>query len=316
MSVTLRQAPPAPRRIGLALAGTALVLAALGAAWAAPWIEPGALGTRALQPMAPAPGTDLTLLLAGWLPLAPEPALWAASWFAGPLLLCAALAAGHARPLAGAAVGLAACLNPLALHAMSSGWGLGAPALFVLTTQLIALPGRPHHRGLPLLGVALTLAAAGVPGARGLGLPVFAVLWLAAPRPWRGGTMRALYLTAFFLPAAWLATMAYLAWLSGAPSPAPAPGGAEDAWHLALGVTLATACAPGLAVAAPRRLEAVAVLGLSALAFVAPGVPDGLAVFVAWSGQAADALRRGGAGPLWALTAGTLASGGAVWLLA
>ena len=300
MSATARDA----RRAGPAvLSGAALTAAALWAAWAAPW--QAGIAARG--------GTDLTALVAAALPMAPAPSAWAASWFGAPALLGAALLAGQRRPLLGAAVGLAACLNPLALHAYASGWGLGAVGLFVLAAQLVALPDRPDHRGQPLLGAGAMLAAASVPGAPSLALPFFAVLFLAARRPWAGGTMRALYLTAFAMPAAWFATLAYMGARGGAIAVQGAPG---DLWHFALGTGLAAACAPGLVAEARARPEGLAVLGLASFAFIAPGVPDTLAVFTAWSGGAAACLRHGGAARICGLAVGTSASAGAVALLA
>ena len=316
MSVTAQPRPrPALPAVAHALAACGL-LAASWAASAAPWQAPGLIDAGAGAPAALAPGADLTALLASLLPLAPGPALWAMSWFGVPLLFGATLLAGHRRPAICVLVALCACANPLALHACASGWGLAAGGAFVAVAQLVGLPERTHDRGLPLLGAGLVLAAASVPGSGALALPLFGVLWLAAPAPWRKGTMRAVYLTAFALPAAWFGTLAYFGWQSGAPAPAPIASGSTDGWHLALGAMLACACAPGLLAEGRARPAGLAVLGLSALAFTAEGVPDQLAVWIAWCGQAAACLRRGGPGQLALLAFGTLGSAGAAFLLA
>ena len=315
MSVTARTERAAWPDAVQGVAGTVLVAAALTAAWLSPWSAVGGIAARVAQGWGLAPGTDATLLSSGALPMDPAPALWAASWFGAPLLLGAALLAGQARPLLAAAIGLAACLNPLALHAYASGWGLAAPALFAFAVQIVRLPQRPYLRGMTLAGAGLAAATACVPGGAALLLPVFAVLFLAAPRPWAPGTMRALYVTAFALPFAWVGTLAYAGWQTGAVGAPVLATGPSDAWHLILGAGLAAACAPGVAARAFARPEGAALLILAALAFVSPGVPDTLAVFTAWSAQAATA-QRGGAADAFALAVGTLASGLAMVLLA
>lgn len=296
--------------------GAVLAACAVLAPQVTPWIAPDGLAARALSPSGFALGSDATLLVAGALPFTPAVSLWAASWFGAAVLLGVVLLAGARTPVLGAAVGLAACLNPLALNAYSSGWGLAVAGVFVLAAQVTALPDRAPHRGFPLLGAGAAAAAASVPGAGALALPFFAVLFVSAPRPWARGTMRSLYLTVFAMPAAWFGFLCYLGSQTDAPGPGVLPSGAEDVWHFILGGALAAICAPGVLFEAMRKPAGLSLLALSAMAFVTPGLPDPLAVFIAWSAQAAATLRFGGPGRLAALGAASLSSAGAMLLLA
>ncbi|MBB4658088.1 hypothetical protein [Parvularcula dongshanensis] len=230
MSGALAERQPFWLAFGRGVGASLLLLSCLAAGYLAPLdAAQTSLLARASEPVALAPGTEATLLASGALgTLATLPgadALRLASWGLGlPSLFLAVLFLGRDRPARGLLVACAACLHPLVLWACAAGYGLAGLGFLLLWSQLLILPERPAHLGMPPAGLAIAGAAALAPGFSGFALPLFSILFLAAPHDMGRRNMTAVYLVAFLPLCAWAGTLAYAAWLSGAVGAGPLPG--------------------------------------------------------------------------------------------
>ena len=308
MSATLRLPSVPPRALRALPPRLASVLLLLAACVLGPvfWLagEAPGLAARAGEPTALAIGTDGTLIVAGLLRalgLPPVAALWGASWAALPVL--AALPLREGGPLLGRiATSAALASSPLVLLACASGFGWAGVGFYALWSAVLGLPERSAHQGLTRLGLGVLAAAVCCPAPWTLFLPLYAVLFAAAPPMRAPGTMRAVYLLAFAPVAAWTLTLAYAQWRSGAAGAGPLAGAGLDALPFAfaalLALVLCVACAPGLARVAPSRPACAAALLACALFATEPRVPLSLALLGAGVAQAAHAARGGGLGAL------------------
>ena len=279
--------------------------------------DPPTLAARAAEPTALALGTDGTLLLAGLLQalgLPPVPALWGASWTALPVLAALPLRAGALRSVA---VGAGLACHPMTLLACASGYGWAAVGFYGLWSAVLGLPSRSPHQGLVRLGLGVLAAMVCCPAPWTLFLPLFAVLFLAAPPALRTRDMNAVYLLAFVPVAAWSLTLLYAQWRSGAAGAGPLPGTQIDLPFLPaalLGLALCAAVAPGLARRARRAPAGAAALLASALLATGDAAPLALALLSASTAEAARAARAasdaadGGGGRLWGLALGMIAA--------
>ena len=284
--------PPAELALLLAACALGLLLN--------PGTETPDLALRAREPTGLAVGTDGTLILAGLLGalgLPPLAALWGASWSALPLLAALPFRAPTPR-LHAVAVSVGLVCSPLTLLACASGYGWAAVGLYALWSAVLGLPNRTPHQGLTRLGLGVLAAFVFCPAPWTLALPVFAVLFAAAPQALQGRHMSAVYLLAFAPCAGWTLTLLYAQWRSGAVGAGPPPGadltGLPLAVAAALAAGLALACAPGLL----RRGAPLAVLAACALFATGSGVPLTLALLAAATAQGAQAARGGSLGLL------------------
>ena len=240
-------------------------------------------------------GTDGTLVLAGVLRalgLPPVAALWAASWSALPVLAALPFRAPVRRSHASAVAAGLAC-SPLVLSACAGGYGWAAVGLYALWSAILGLPDRTPHQGLTRLGLGVLAAFVFCPAPWTIALPVFAVLFAAAPRVLHGRHMSAVYLLAFAPCAGWTLTLLYAQWRSGAAGAGPLAGtdlaGLPFALAAAVAAGLAAMSAPGLL----RRGAPLAVLAACALFATGTAVPLTLTLLAAGAAQAAQAAREG-----------------------